>query len=245
MIRFAIISSPRSGNTWVRNVLGSALNISTDAKHNYDEFNDISGSLGIQIHWPREPNFQKFLQVNAFQPIVVSRHPLDILCSMMHFIRYEPMTSRWLEGNVAIPSHLKGRSPACSAFLEYATSFGAENLLSVTYQWWHEPAALKLRYETAVSGKENAFALAFEKLGLSASDFSGPLAKHDLAAFQATHNHHGWQGRPGLWRDIVPRNSARAIYQRHRHIFDALEYSVDEAIISDDEALGRWEQLVA
>ena len=115
MTRFAIVSAPRSGNSWVRRVLCDALGIEEDAQHNYLDFRDMPDAIGIQIHWPREPNFQKFLKDNGFRPVVMLRHPLDILCSVMHFIQHEPATSRWLEGNADIPSDLVGQDPASDA----------------------------------------------------------------------------------------------------------------------------------
>lgn len=244
LIRFAIISSPRSGNTWVRNTLGSALRVPTYAEHHFSDFSQLEGSLGIQIHWPREQEFISFLSENSFMPIVVSRHPLDIFCSMMHFIRHEPETSRWLGGKVDIPPDLKHHSPASAAFLDYATSTGAEHLLSVTHGWWQDPAAMKLRYEDAVSEGAVAFARSLQRLGLVESDFAAPLVDNNLAAFQATPNHHGWQGKPGLWKEIIPRDAAGAIYERHRRVFDTLQYAIDGASASVEDARARWQQLV-
>jgi hypothetical protein len=60
---------------------------------------------------------------------MLARHPLDVLVSMLNFIRHEPLTARWLEGNAEIPKTLVGQAPTSENFLNYAMSWGAENLL--------------------------------------------------------------------------------------------------------------------
>ncbi|HVB10757.1 MAG TPA: hypothetical protein VNM16_10385, partial [Bacillota bacterium] len=65
-------------------------------------------------------------------------------------VRFEPATGKWLEGNVDIPSSLSQASPVSSEFLKYSLSFGAENLLAVTYQWWRDELAIQIKYEDCV-----------------------------------------------------------------------------------------------
>lgn len=243
MTRFAIVSAPRSGNSWVRRVLCDALGIKEDAQHNYLNFRDMPDATGIQIHWPREPNFQKFLKGSGFRPVVILRHPLDILCSVMHFIRHEPATSRWLEGNGDIPSDLVGQDPASDAFLRYATGFGAETLLSPSYQWFHDPASILFRYEEGVARGAAAFYDSFQCLGLAPGSIERALVTHDLGVFQALPNKHGWQGMPGLWRDIVPSRHAQRIYERHKTLFDTLGYGVPETDLDVASARGNWTRL--
>jgi len=115
-------------------VLCDALGVEEDAQHNYLDFRDIPDAIGIQIHRPREPNFQKFLKDNGFRPVVMLRHPLFISRSV----------------------------------------------------------------------------------------------KHDLGMFQALPNKRGWQGRFGLWRDIMPSRHTQLIYERHKALFNALGYGVPE-----------------
>jgi hypothetical protein len=104
----------------------------------------------LQIHWYREPNFQRFLHLHSFHIVTLRRHPLDILISVLHFIQHEPQTAVWLKGNAEIPAQLSGEAPTSDAFLEWAISWGAENLLSISYQWAHHPSAIKLSYEELV-----------------------------------------------------------------------------------------------
>ena len=105
-LRIAIISTPRCGNTWVRVVLSDILKLEQLAVHNYSELESIPDRAIVQLHWYREPRFQCFLRDYGFKTLVLSRHPLDVLVSILNFIRHEPLTARWLEGNAEIPPSL-------------------------------------------------------------------------------------------------------------------------------------------
>src|ERR1700722_13128489 len=111
-LRIAIVSSPRCGNSWVRMVLARALNLAEITIHNWKDITEeLPNDCILQIHWYREPNFQSFLRKNGFRLIVLARHPLDVPLSVLHFVRYEPMTARWPEGNCAISPELIESSP--------------------------------------------------------------------------------------------------------------------------------------
>jgi hypothetical protein len=197
----------------------------------------------FQLHWYREPNFQEFLRSNDFRVVVLARHPLDLLLSTLHFVRLEKETSRWLGGNTEFTPSFLSAAPASPEFLEYATSWGAENLLSITYQWWHEQQALKVRYEDLVREPMSRFTELVTNLNGSPAKLSAALQSHRLAKWQAKRNKHGWQGRPGLWQDLIPFEDALRIYERHRSVFDSLQYSVVRTSLTREEALRNWQQI--
>lgn len=242
-MRLAIISSPRSGNTWLRHVLADGLNLPQISAHNFLDVQEVPDRCILQLHWYREPNFQAFLQQHDFRAITLSRHPLDVLLSVLRFIRYEPETARWLEGNCAIPETLKKATPASPAFLKYALGFGFENLLSVSYQWWHDEQAIRVRYEQLVA---NAGAEALRLAGLLDAPVDSiltALTQNPLSKLQATPNRHGWMGRPGLWRDLIPSVAADAIQARHRILFERMGYAIEQSALTDAEAERQWAKL--
>jgi hypothetical protein len=117
-------------------------------------------------------------------------------------VRHEPLTSRWLEGNCAIPAELSASSPASHAFHRYATSWGAENLFSVSYQWWRESGILRIRYEDLVREPKTKFAAILHTLNGSSSSIDTletSLQKTSFESFRSLPRHHAWQGKPGLW----------------------------------------------
>jgi hypothetical protein len=243
-MRVAIVSTPRSGNTWIRWVLRDSLSLQELSVHNYLDVQEIPDRCVFQLHWYREPNFQSFLSAHGFQVITVARHPLDVLVSVLHFVRHEPETARWLGGNCELPENLASVSPASDQFLEYATSFGSENLLCVTYQWWHERGAIKARYEDFVAAPEVEAARLADALGGSADQIPGALASNSIDSFKALPNRHGWQGRPGLWRELIPYENASTIFEHHRSIFERLGYTIESTRLTHDEAESRWESLL-
>ncbi|MGH8783404.1 hypothetical protein [Paraburkholderia sp.] len=245
-MRIAVVSSPRSGNTWVRSVLANSLDLTEIAIHNYlDAPRSLPDRCALQIHWYREPNFQQYLNENQFQTLVVGRHPLDILLSVLHFIRHEPATNQWLMGNAEIPTDLSGQGPTSDAFMEYALSWGAENLLSISYQWWCDRNSLRVKYEDLVASPGKEFSKVVETLcsGLSADKIDVAIKNFDFGYFHSMPNRHGWQGRPGLWRSLIPGRMARAIYARHRRLFDTLGYNVPYTLTSYRQAADNWKAL--
>jgi hypothetical protein len=243
-MRIAIVSSPRSGNTWVRSVLSTTLSLDQVGVHNYlDVTSPLPQDCALQLHWYREPNFQRFLADNGFRVVVVARHPLDLLVSVLHFIQHEPLTKEWLVGNAEIPVGLAGQSPSSDAFMDYALSWGAENLLSVSYQWWHDNDAIKVKYEDFVCSPQQTFHHVISQLSSESLGLGDAIAQFDIKHFQAKANRHGWQGQPGLWKQLIPFTRAKAIYNRHKCVFDELGYDVPINWLSSSRAEGNWHRL--
>lgn len=244
-MRLALISTPRSGNTWVRKFLASALRLEQDAVHNW---RDVSLPMPkryiLQVHWYREPEFQDWLNENGFTPVVIARHPLDVLISILRFAKYEPQTSRWLEGAGNLPAGLGQANPTSKLFLDWAVGSGAENLLSVSYAWWQDETAFRLRYEDAISSPEETFGRilhAAEPEFILDSPTNSSLHERIFKDLHRTPNKHAWQGQPGLWKQVIASRDARRIGHRHQHIFDLLGYRADSWFVSRTRAKKRWE----
>jgi hypothetical protein len=242
--RVAIVSSPRSGNSWVRCVLAGVLELDQIFVHNYFEAPLIlPDNCILQLHWYREPNFQTFLRSHDFRVVVIARHPLDVLISTLHYARLEKEANLWLGGNAEFTPSFFSAAPASPEFLEYATGWGAENLLCVTHQWWHDQQAIRVRYEDLVRDPTGHFTEVITSLNGSSANLSAALQKYGLKTWQAMRNKHGWQGRPGLWQDLIPFDEAIQIYERHRGVFDGLEYSIVRTPLTREEALRNWQQM--
>jgi hypothetical protein len=240
-LRIAVVSTPRSG---VRSVLSKALELEQIAVHNTRDIPSVLPErVALQIHWYREPNFQAFLRSNRFRVVVIARHPLDVLVSVLRFIRYEPLTARWLEANAELPADLCQYPPASPAFVAYATSWGAENLLSVTYQWWHDRDAIRVHYERFVRATAKEFRNLVEQLDQPADKVSEALEANPFKALRDTPNRHAWQGTPGLWRKLILPFDAWRIFRRHRIVFDTLGYSIPPYLLTRRAALRNWQRL--
>ncbi len=245
-MRIALIGTPRSGNTWARRVLRDALALPELAVHNYRDLpSNLPDRAILGLHWYREPGFQTFLREGGFKVAVLGRHPLDVLLSVLRFVRHEPLTARWLEGNAEIPLSLRAETPFSDGFEHYATSWGAENLLSVSYQWWFDGLAIHVHYEDLVRHPQAAFRGLISDLGGCCARLDDALTANSIEVLRATPNRHAWQGTPGLWRQLIPPAAARRIRRRHARVFETLGYRVPPYFLTRQRAEQTWLRLTS
>jgi hypothetical protein len=246
-MRLAIVSSPRSGNSWLRKLLGQALGIPDISCHHWRELEaSLPKECVIQLHWYREPGFQHFLAENQFQVIVLARHPMDILISVLRFCKYEKQTLRWLDGNCGIASIVEEKvTPDSEAFLAWCLGLGAENLLSISYHWAQDPSTICATYEGLVADPSATLEGILRKIGLTNGltsamvfDEFGPGYWKNLP------NRHGWKFRTGTWRLFFTKAAALKIFERHRKVFEYFRYDVADAFASStpENILRRWRE---
>src|SRR3954454_23344239 len=114
-VHLAIISTPRSGNTWLRHLLGTSLALRhfprlTPEECPWDAWPD---RCALQAHWMPEDDILQRLDEHRFQVITLARHPLDVLVSLLQF------DQTWHTGR-----GLAGLDPTSPGFLSYATGEG-------------------------------------------------------------------------------------------------------------------------
>ncbi|HTO24689.1 MAG TPA: hypothetical protein VMJ49_02235 [Gaiellaceae bacterium] len=238
-MRVAVVSSPRSGNMWLRRLLVAAYGLEERSAHTPDELDweTLPERCALQLHWRRTPEFRKRLRRHGFSVAVLARHPLDVLVSILHFAPHEPQTARWLDGEGGSEEPLLGADPASPAFLAYATGPRAKALLSVTPEWWPHADA-RARYEDLVADPPGELGRIVEALG--GEPAVSPAAAVEAASFgrlrDEAANMHFWQGRPGLWNELVPTRYALEIAAAHPAMLD-LGYTVG---VDAPTARARW-----
>src|SRR6516162_1611480 len=133
LVRVAIISTPRSGSTWMRHLLMKLYQAQGFAVHNPAglDWDHLPPRAVFQLHWHRTHWLLGQLRKQRFRILVLSRHPLDVLISILHFCLRDP-TARWLEGECGSERGIYGAMPTSTAFMDYATGPRANALLSVT-----------------------------------------------------------------------------------------------------------------
>ncbi|MGP8120044.1 MAG: hypothetical protein ACLP8B_05890 [Xanthobacteraceae bacterium] len=240
-LRLALISTPRSGNTWVRSVLADVLGLHEVAVHSPREIpTGLPERVVLQLHWKRERDFEDWLAKEGFRILALARHPLDVLLSVLHFVRKERQVDRWLDGQALIPPALSSATPVSSAFRQYALSEGAAALLNVSASWWSKEGVLRARYEDLVAAPEVEFGRLVAALGGSERSLQQALARFRLEFFQSLPNRHGWRGQSGMWRQLITPLAALQIYWRHRADFRALGYDIRPYLLSARSALSNW-----
>jgi hypothetical protein len=250
-VRIAIVSTPRCGNTWLRMMLAICYDAGQIAAHTPDEVdwaNLSSGNLILQIHWQPTDDFCDKLNSHAFKVVVLTRHPLDILLSILQFAPKEPQTARWLDGEHGNEDVIYGQHPNSPSFLNYATGLRAQALLSVSREWHRRPDAIVVRFEELA---EDPTGVLFRLTRIIARP-STPIDDAinctkfiDLKQSSSIGHYYGhfWKGSPGLWRSLFTSHNAEMIRAAHCELFDELGYDLRGADSDEDEKRRLWDVL--
>ncbi|WP_157469763.1 sulfotransferase domain-containing protein [Desulfobulbus elongatus] len=242
--RLAVVSTPRSGNTWLRILLGDLYELEHFAVHTPDdlEWNNLPNRCILQLHWLRTHDFIKRLERYGFRVVTIARHPLDVLLSILHFSAHAPQTAFWLGGLGGTEESIINKLPTSQQFLNYALSRRFRNLLSVSCDWWG-CSDWMIRYEDLVALPESTLFEITQKLGQPVKIIRDVVACHTLAALKSTvTNEHFWQGRPGLWEQVIPDSFIVKIYEQYRNIFRTLQYEVKPKGNLPELCDQRWKQ---
>ena len=248
-LRVVIISTPRSGNTWLRRLLAKSLGLNDRAVHHHKEIDwaKLPARCLFQIHWRRIEPFVSLLQKHQFRVVVIARHPLDVLISILHFAPSEPETIRWLAGQGGGESEILGENPGSRAFLEYACGPRAAALLSVSKEWWQAPGSVPVQYEKLVSDTLGEVQRITSALGspLPPERITAAIEANTVEKLRVIWaNQHIWHGRSNLWRSLIPAEKALKIAGIHADCFRELGYVCDpDASLTAEQAEKNWSLL--
>jgi hypothetical protein len=204
-MRIAIVSTPRSGNTWLRLMLAETFGLHQLGVHRPSDvqWSLLPENVVLQIHWHRTNEFLNQLRSHGFSVITIARHPLDVLLSILQFCGNEPQTAFWLDGKDGNEMQIIGASPAGSNFLAYCLSKRAAALLGVSADWWGCPQVVCVRYEDLVTDCDSTMAAITSKIGGAPDKFVNDVDKFSIQSLRAiSRNNHFWKGTPGLWQRL-------------------------------------------
>jgi Sulfotransferase domain len=248
--RIAVISSPRSGNTWVRTLLGTILELEQFAVHRPSDipWNTLPARCVIQIHWRPDRTILDMLERFGVRVLVLARHPLDVLMSVLNYTNYTH-----LEGLCAGPAAcaecaIVGKSPTSPEFLEFACGPAADDVFSHSKLWWGAPAVFRARYEDLVARPEATLSRLIEDLGerprrpideaIAATSIGRLKSNRDAWHF------HYWQGQSGIWKTLIPAEAAKRIAGANPETFSVLGYACDpDESLTTAQAELVWAQL--
>ena len=147
--RLALLATPRSGTTWLRLILGHVLELDElSVFHPADlDWTRLTDRAVIHLHWPRTPYLQSLLEEAEIKVVTISRHPYDVLVSILRMAQTEPETIGWLWGRGGDEDALLGVDPSSEEFAQWAMSERALNLLQVTSSWLVDDQVAKVSYE--------------------------------------------------------------------------------------------------
>ena len=243
--RVAILSTPRSGNTWLRRLLALSFGLSDIAVHRAGDvdWDGLPAGAALQLHWPPGAPLLGLLDRHGFRRVTIRRHPLAVLISILHFAPHEAQTSQCLDRDGGGETPTLDAHPESPEFLSYSTGPWARALLQVTKEWWPMPGVHRVCYEDlAANPRERVLRLARE-LGWDCAKeaLERAIAANSMDAMKWHPNRHYWRGEPDLWKRLLTAPSAKAIWRAHRDVFATLGYECDaDPALQADEAYRNW-----
>ena len=229
---------------WLRRQLVALFGLEEHSAHTPDEvdWEMLPEACALQLHWPHTRGFVRTLKQHGFRVLVVGRHPLDVLLSILHFAGHEPETARWLDGALGDERSIIGAAPSSDAFLAYSASRRAQALINVSPQWW-EHALVSIRYEDLVADPTHELERIVEAVGaaavLSPQRVTGTVTFGSLQTEAS--NRHFWQGKPNHWRELLPPDVATELARPHARVIRRLGYDVQpDPYLGPEEAFKRW-----
>lgn len=248
-LRLALVGTPRSGNSWLRHMLAQLLELHEVLTAIPDELNwhTLPRRALLQTHWPPEPRFVSRLQEHGFHVVVVARHPLDVLVSILAYSQHDDSARRWLGGACGNEASIAGASPLSEAFLTYATGPRAKAILNVSAQWWDVPEVCRVRYEDLVRDAAAQLEGILAALGLAARRPAFEIAlgatTEKMRAVSVAWLYHVWQATPGLWKRFLPAAEARRICAAHQTVLKTYGYVCDpDDSLAATAAQQEWER---
>jgi hypothetical protein len=245
--RLFLACTPRTGNTWFRSSFAHLTGIANLSAYFPGDvpWDGLPADCSLSMHWHRTLAFEGFLRERGFRIMVMARHPLDVLLSILSYAqRDEAGTRSWLYGECGDERPLVGATPVSDAFVRYALSWRAATLFNVSVAWASR-AAVHVHYERLVNDPHAEFGRVCAALNMASRvDVDTVLQVHSPAAMRAAVPVHYWQGSPGLWKRLIVPELANAIRERHPAAFETFGYECDpDPNLTSEQAAANWAAL--
>ena len=245
-MRIFLACTPRTGNLWIRRVLAHALNLEASCGHTPDDINwdQLPDRCLVAMHWHYSAEFEQFLRARGFRIIVTTRHPMDVLVSILRFAEFEP-TARWLNGEGGDEGRLVNAAPASNAFADYCLGDRADALLRVSWEW-RRHADVVIRYEDFLHAPADVTATVLHDLGaVPVVSIPEAVRANAMDKLRPLARRHVWRGRAGDWKRIVTSPIAKGIGARHRPYFRDFGYVCDpDPSLDTATARRNWEEML-
>jgi hypothetical protein len=249
-LRLAVISTPRSGNTWLRRLVATVFDLQEIGATTPGDLDwaGLPPRAALQIHWlPTEP-FRRRLDQHGFRVLVIARHPLDVFLSALNYLYYSHNRADCRDGADCPMCALQGARPLGRAFRDFCCGpFGAD-VLAYTTAWWDRPGIIPVRYERLVEDTAGELERVVQACGAAVRR---PVAEavqtnsmDGLRQRYGEWRHHFWQGRPDLWKRLLTADAARAIAEANAAAFERLGYRCDpDESLTAAQAEENWQAL--
>ena len=242
--RIAIFNTPRSGSTLLRLILANTLDlVDMPAHHPADiDWQNLPDRVIVHIHWPRTAYLDSLLNQAQMRVVTISRHPFDVLLSILRYAQLEPRTSEWLWGDGGDEDEIVGADPTSTPFALWATSDRARALLNVTDSWLSHSEVTHVRYDPLVRSAEAEITRLLTGWSLSATRSVADVVYEyrPSAVNNITGSEHA-RSASDSWQDVFPRELVAKLAVQYKDYLAHLGLPVPLARdINDEDVRSRW-----
>lgn len=247
--RIAVLATPRSGNTWLRMMLAHVLELDAFAIHYPGDLDwqRLPERAVVSLHWPRTAYLSALLSEADVKVVTITRHPFDVLLSVLRFAQTDPDTREWLWTRGGDEEGIVDVDPANPQFAEWAMSERASALLEVTSSWIAHRHAAIVNYEALVRSPEDEVRRLLARLSLQpirpikeAVELFTPETVNRLVG-QA----HARTAATGSWQETLPTDLVDLLRVRYRHTLRKLGMSATSGSgVDPADAAARWRMSV-
>lgn len=232
-LRLAIVSTPRSGNTWLRTILAEALDAESIAIHHPHDvpWEELPERSVLQLHWYPEDDLLESLETHGFDVCTLVRHPCAVMLSILQFAKSATETGRWLARRGGTEETLVDATPTSSEFLRYVTSDRAGVLLGVSPAWARMSRGSVVRYEDLVEDPVGSLQELSSRLQIDLGSVAGAVQQASIDQMRRKHPtraFHFWHGEADAWKGMVPAEVALEIASRHPSAMQVGGYEVND-----------------
>lgn len=235
MLKIIIVGTPKTGNTWVKHLLGDLYNlpiVTLKPEFDADEAAAAGPNWISHQHYLPKQALLTWAKANSVIFITAIRHPADVLISLWHHIQKHKGKNADIQQGASI--------------LGVAREIGGETTLSfvendfhvylnLSIAWLQVPGAMTLRYEDLWTQPIEALARLTDAIEpRSRESLKLSLCACELGLMQQLLDPERKlirQGGTGAWQQLLPKKIKDAFTQLDPYPaqFAALGYSMDES----------------
>jgi hypothetical protein len=246
--RIAILSTPRTGNTWLRRLLDAIYSLPQVVADTPDDvdWDQLPQRCILQLHWPADTALESLLSKHEFKVVTLFRNPCDTLISILHFATVWKNTGLWMGGLQGDESGVIGARPCSREFAKYVASDRAKLLIAASANWAETKNCLAISYEALVEDAASELKRVTDRLlPVSPEVISAAVEANSLTRLRAcVQNQHFWRGQPGIWKTLLPQAVAQDIERHHVPTFARMGYTIEaDQELTNADADANWATL--
>ena len=225
--RVLLVGTPFSGADFLRGLLAEALGSPQRAiAHPADlPWGELPPRLVVELSWRRTEHLRRLLATEQVAVASLVRHPLDVLLAVL--LRAQDPDA---DGLSVAERAMAGAGPDDEAFLQWAESPPAVELLALTPLWWRDQSTLQLRYDDLVADPSGTVIQVLTELGLdAAAEMTVPPPSSEISL---------------RWKDLLTPAAVQRLSPFHADVLAELGFAAPTGGVVALAGVATWASLL-